>query len=490
MSYVGQTLPIDRFSGYLTETFTGDGSTTAFTLTREPHSESAIIVVINNVVQQPVEDYTVSGTTLTIDAAVASGDVIYATHTGGVLPVTEAASIDLQGVSDALVLDADADTTISADTDDQIDFKAGGTDTLFVTNGKVGITNAPDLGAGLHIKTADSGASAPANYDEAVLENSGHCGMTILSGTSSAGAVRFGDSGDNDIGGVIYDHNTNTMTFKQNAATQFSISGSTAVTTLAIVDDEITTGGETSGDVGTGGITLNQGASDNNIITFKSSDIAHGITTQGETDTYAEFVKSSATLGGVSFNGYSEDDPGVTINGYIATETQTEITASHGGIHLNSGLKSGTDVGALNADGNIVVMRNNTGTQCIFKGDGEIFSNQTATVGTYDAFEDAQLARAYDLSHGKGVINSQFDKFVQYNSQDLVDARLIGKDEDGNATGFANITGFMRLHNGAIWQQYEKHQKLANAVFELAKAAIGEEKANEILEENDIKLLN
>ena len=85
--------------------------------------------------------------------------------------------------------------------------------------------------------------------------------------------------------------------------------------------------------------------------------------------------------------------------------------------------------------------------------------------------------------HRSKILNS-------LNKQDLVDARLIGKDEDGNATGFANITGFMRLHNGAIWQQYEKHQKLANAVFELAKAAIGEKKANEILEENDIKLLN
>jgi prepilin-type processing-associated H-X9-DG protein len=134
MSYVGQTLPVDRFSGYLTETFTGDGSTTAFTLTREPHSESAIIVVINNVVQQPVEDYTVSGTTLTIDAAVASGDVIYATHTGGVLPITESATIDLQGVSDALVLDSDADTTISADTDDQIDFKLGGVDEMTMSS--------------------------------------------------------------------------------------------------------------------------------------------------------------------------------------------------------------------------------------------------------------------------------------------------------------------------------------------------------------------
>ena len=141
MSYVGQTLPVDRFSGYLTETFTGDGSTTAFTLTREPHSESAVIVVINNVVQQPVEDYTVSGTTLTIDAAVASGDVIYATHTGGVLPITESATIDLQGVSDALVLDSDADSTISADTDDQLDIKLGGSDVLALQTSALTLKN-------------------------------------------------------------------------------------------------------------------------------------------------------------------------------------------------------------------------------------------------------------------------------------------------------------------------------------------------------------
>ena len=53
-----------------------------------------------------------------------------------------------------------------------------------------------------------------------------------------------------------------------------------------------------------------------------------------------------------------------------------------------------------------------------------------------------------------------------------------------------NITGMQRLHNGAIWQQYEKTERLANAVYELAKAAVGEEKANEILEQNEIKLLN
>ena len=87
-------------------------------------------------------------------------------------------------------------------------------------------------------------------------------------------------------------------------------------------------------------------------------------------------------------------------------------------------------------------------------------------------------------------IDSKFDKFVQYNAKDLVDANLIGKEKDGTPNSFVNITGMQRLHNGAIWQQYEKTERLANAMYELAKAAVGEEKANEILEQNEIKLLN
>jgi len=48
-------------------------------------------------------------------------------------------------------------------------------------NNLVGINADPDLGSGLHIKNADSGASANANADELVLENSGDAGLSILS---------------------------------------------------------------------------------------------------------------------------------------------------------------------------------------------------------------------------------------------------------------------------------------------------------------------
>ena len=135
MSYIGQTLPADTFQGFTTDSFTGDGSATTFTLSKTPFSEDTLIVVINNVIQKPTTNFTVSGTTLTIvGTAVASGDVIYAIHMGGVVPSTLASKVDVNGVSDAIILDADADTTISADTDDQIDFKVGGVDEMTMSS--------------------------------------------------------------------------------------------------------------------------------------------------------------------------------------------------------------------------------------------------------------------------------------------------------------------------------------------------------------------
>ena len=151
MSYIGQGLPADVFSGFTTDSFTGDGSATTFTLSKAPFSEDALIVVINNVIQKPVTNFTVSGTTLTIvGTAVASGDVIYAMHTSGAVPITLASKVDVNGLSDGIILDADADTTISADTDDQIDFKAGGTDVMSMT--ATGLT----INDGTTITTADN----------------------------------------------------------------------------------------------------------------------------------------------------------------------------------------------------------------------------------------------------------------------------------------------------------------------------------------------
>ena len=67
----------------------------------------------------------------------------------------------------------------------------------------------PDLGVGVHIKTADSGSDVNSTYDELVIEGSAHAGMTILTGTSHVGGIMFGDSGDNDAGFIKYDNSGN-----------------------------------------------------------------------------------------------------------------------------------------------------------------------------------------------------------------------------------------------------------------------------------------
>ena len=69
MSYIGNA-PIS--AAFLVDTFSGNGSTVAFTMTVAPANTSSIIVAITGVLQDP-STYSVSGTTLTFSAAPPSG---------------------------------------------------------------------------------------------------------------------------------------------------------------------------------------------------------------------------------------------------------------------------------------------------------------------------------------------------------------------------------------------------------------------------------
>jgi len=137
MAYVGT--PIDtrnQFQSLQGKRFSGDGSETDFTLDVAPGSTLDIEVFVGNVRQDPNSAYTVSGTTLSFTGAPPSGtNNIYVVHQAksvGTIDPPAGATIDMNGVQ--LILDADADTTLTADTDDQIDIKIAGTDVANITN--------------------------------------------------------------------------------------------------------------------------------------------------------------------------------------------------------------------------------------------------------------------------------------------------------------------------------------------------------------------
>lgn len=69
MSYIGNE---PTSVAFLTDTFSGNGSTTAFTMSVAPATTSSVLVAITGVLQDP-STYSVSGTTLTFSAAPPSG---------------------------------------------------------------------------------------------------------------------------------------------------------------------------------------------------------------------------------------------------------------------------------------------------------------------------------------------------------------------------------------------------------------------------------
>ena len=225
-------------------------------------------------------------------------------------------------------------------------------------------------------------------------------------------------------------------------------------------------------------------------MSFKSSDVAQGATANAEADTYGLIMKASATQGGMLFKGYSEDNAKVFL--YHATATGAyDTTKSTSGECLYEYrtfiVDSSSSGDNITSNGNLFGIYGGNLCHFIFDTEGDFHADSSST--TFDAYDDAQLARTIDLSRGKDTIDSKFDKFIAYNHEHLAELKLVGREDDGTPNNFINVTGLQRLHNGAIWQQYEKHERLLEAVYDLAKEAVGEDKADAILEKHEIKRL-
>ena len=136
MAYLGT--PIDttnQFQSLQGKRFSGDGSTTAFTLDIAPSSVFDIEVFVENVRQDPNSAYSISGTTLTFSAAPPSGtNNIYVIHqakavgtidvpASGVVPASLASNI-ISGQTELAATPADTDEFLISDagTIKRIDF--------------------------------------------------------------------------------------------------------------------------------------------------------------------------------------------------------------------------------------------------------------------------------------------------------------------------------------------------------------------------------
>jgi len=126
MAYIGKSIESGTFSVLDTSGNTYNGSNTAFNLGTQVGSVAQLLVSHDGVIQKPGTDYTLSsgGAAITFTTAPASGASIFIVEISGA--VGGPLDSDLNGTE--LILDADGDTSITADTDDQIDIKIAGAD--------------------------------------------------------------------------------------------------------------------------------------------------------------------------------------------------------------------------------------------------------------------------------------------------------------------------------------------------------------------------
>lgn len=105
------------------------------------------------------------------------------------------------------------------------------------------------------------------------------------------------------------------------------------------------------------GATINQGANDDKILTFKSSDIAHALASVAETDTYAGAKKTSATLGGLTIQALAEDaalTAALILESYGGTADTTKSTAGRALAEVYVAEHNGANALAdVTADGNV-----------------------------------------------------------------------------------------------------------------------------------------
>jgi hypothetical protein len=231
MAYIGKA-PVNGF--HSKQSLSTDGSTVTFTLDFTVADETALIVVVGGVIQEPKSAFNLAGggTQITFTAAPAATDTAYIQFLGQAIVQN---LLDLSGGE--LILDADNDTTITADTDNQIDIKIAGADDFqftantfsilsgsnqaFADSAKARFGTGTDMdiyhdGSNSYI-TNSTGALKIATETSGIALTIGHStsevtfgdNVTVTGNLTIGGTTSFGDFDITNVGSIALDTITN-----------------------------------------------------------------------------------------------------------------------------------------------------------------------------------------------------------------------------------------------------------------------------------------
>lgn len=215
--------------------------------------------------------------------------------------------------------------------------------------------------------------------------------------------------------------------------------------------------GDTSNATVTLGLTLNQGAADDSILELKSSDVAHGVTTLTETDTYAMFRKYVAANGGLEVVGVEDTgDTGLALTAVAVTANATRSTSGAAPIMLKAHLKSGTGLATVGADKNLLTVSDNGTVRFVLDSDGDSFQDVGTAWTNFDTHDDVALLTdlSFAVTRSDDPLKESFGDFLKYNRAALEQTKLVSFNDAPGEDGrpFVNMSRLAMLMVGAIRQ--------------------------------------
>lgn len=209
----------------------------------------------------------------------------------------------------------------------------------------------------------------------------------------------------------------------------------------------------------TTGLVLNQGAADDIAVSFKSNDVSQGATDRAEADNWG-YIKKFVALGsegGLLLEGLTEGNRGIGIIGTVTSEDTTRSTAAVGAVEVRGHTISGTGVANMGTNANILVVKNNAGTQFLVDAEGDIHMNATSNINAWDDENDLDLINALRGSLVPQLRERYGDMVRQM--RPILEAGKIATfndGDDGDGSIFLNIPNALLLTMDGLRQMHER----------------------------------
>lgn len=284
----------------------------------------------------------------------------------------------------------------------------------------------------------------------------------VVTGDELGNIFAYGDDGTDDdtlSSGIVFKTEGTISTGQVPGVIELRTApAGTLVTGLRVTssqDVEIPSGilyvNETANAKMTTGLTINQGAADDEILALKSSDVAHGITDLAETDTFGAFYKIAAANGGILIRGFTEAETGIHFVGYGTNDNTAKTTSANSYVVVDCRKKLNTGSQVPGANANLLTVKSQGITRFIFDNEGSAHADVEWI--TFDAHDDLQIIEDMETLLAPGQVRRMFGEVVKYDRAFfereglLHDVRDVG---DGRTRGMLNQTGTLMLHSGAI----------------------------------------